>query len=165
VVLNSGAKVVYPAQGPCLIGAVVERHIGDALLTFYQLVVLNDGGGNLFVPVDKVLALGIRPLLDRSEIPRLLEQLKTSGKSADTSKQRGIDNLKLMASGSAFDLAEVVASLTLLKQTKALSFSEGKLLERAKQLLVCEISEVMSESRELADEQVDTAFLSRNDPV
>jgi len=70
-----------------------------------------------------------------------------------------------MASGSAFDLAEVVASLTLLKQTKALSFSEGKLLERAKQLLVCEISEVMSESRELADEQVDTAFLSRNDPV
>jgi len=53
VVLNSGAKVVYPAQGPCLIGAVVERHIGDALLTFYQLVVLNDGGGNLFVPVDK----------------------------------------------------------------------------------------------------------------
>jgi RNA polymerase-interacting CarD/CdnL/TRCF family regulator len=162
MVLTSGSKVVYPSQGPCLIGPLVEKNIGDRRLMFYQLVVLGDGGGELFVPEDKLAALGVRPLLERSEIPGLLDQLKMGGKSADTWRERGANNLKLMASGSAFDLAEIVASLTVLRQSKALSFRESKSLERARRLLVCEISEVMGESVEEADERVSIAFQVRS---
>jgi CarD family transcriptional regulator len=162
MVLTSGSKVVYPSQGPCLIGAVVEKKVGDRRLMFYQLLVLGDGGGDLFVPVDKIETLGMRPLLEQSEIPGLVDQLRTGGRSADTWRERGANNLKLMASGSAFDLAEIVASLTVLRQRKALSFREGKALERARRLLVCEISEVMRESIADADDRVNIAFKARS---
>lgn len=162
MVLKSGSLVVYPSQGPCLIGPVVERNIGDRPLMFYQLLVLNESGGKLFVPVDKVLALGIRPLLEKSEIPKLLRQLERRGESGGAWRQREINNLKLFASGSAFDLAEIVRCLTVLRQRKALSFREGKALDTARRLLISEISQAMGTSLKEAEELVDMAFRSRN---
>lgn len=159
--LAVGNKIFYPSQGPCLIGALVDRIIDDTALAFYQLTILNDGG-NLFVPVDKAEAVGIRLLLEKSEIPKLLDQLKKPAKLGDTWRQRTNDNLRLFASGSAFDLAEIVESLTELKETKALSFGEIKSLEKAKRLLVYEISEVTGETREEVEQQMDTALKSRS---
>ena len=156
-----GRKVVYPCQGPCLIGAVVRRIIDDRTMTFYHLLVLNDGGGELFVPADKIEAVGIRPLLKRSEIPELMEKLKKPSTSADNSRQRALDNLRLLASGSAFNLAEVVESLTELNETKSLSIGERRTLERAKRLLVCELSEVLGKTKEEAERQIDKALGAR----
>jgi len=140
---------------------MVKRIIDDRPVMFYQLLVLDKAGGDLFVPVDNVRAIGIRPLLERSEIPKLLDRLKQPTQSADTWKQRAVDNQKLFATGSAFDLAEVVESLTELSETKALSFGEHKTLDRAKRLLICEISEVMSETEGEAEEEVDQALKAR----
>jgi len=160
--LTVGKKVVYPCQGPCLIAAVVKKTVDDRPVKFYQLLVLNDGSGSLFVPVDKVEAVRIRPLLEKSEIPKLLGRLRKSANPSDNSRQRTNDNLRLLATGCAFDLAEVVESLNELSETKALSFGETKLLEKAKRLLVCEVSEVMEETKEEAEEQIDKALRSRN---
>ena len=157
-----GNKVNYPSQGPCLIGAVVKRVINDRPMMFYQLLVLNNGGGNLFIPVDNVQTVGIRALLKKSEIPKLLDRLKQPTQEADTSRQRAIDNQKLLASGSAFALAEVIEELTELKEKKALSIGEHKVLERAKRLLVCEISEVMGDTEEEAEQQIEQALNARN---
>jgi Transcriptional regulators, similar to M. xanthus CarD len=140
---------------------VVQRIIDGEPLMFYQLIVLDDGGGDLFVPVDKVAAVGIRLLLEKSEIPKLLDHLMKPCKIADGWKQRTLNNLKLFASGSAFDLAEIVESLTGLNETKALSFGEQKTLERARRLLICEIAEVMGESRETVTEQLEDALKAR----
>jgi RNA polymerase-interacting CarD/CdnL/TRCF family regulator len=162
VTLIVGNKVSYPSQGPCLIGAVVKRIIDDRPMMFYQLLVLNNGGGNLFIPVDNVHTIGIRALLKKSEIPKLLDRLKQPTQAADTSRQRALDNQKLFASGSAFALAEVAEALTELRETQSLSFGEHKVLERAKRLLICEISQVMGESEEEAERQVEQALKARN---
>ncbi len=162
--LTAGDKIVYPSQGPCIIGPIVERVIGDRTLMFYQLVVLNEGG-DLFVPVDKVKAVGIRQLLEKSEIPKLLDQLKKPAKAADSWRQRNLENLRLFASGSAFDLAEIVETLTELSETKSLSFGECNKLERAKRLLICEISEVTGETKQQVEQQVDDALKSRKKAV
>ena len=66
-----------------------------------------------------------------------------------------------MTSGSAFDLAEVVESLTELSTRKSLSFRESWTLERAKRLLVCEISEVTGETKSAAEEKVEQALKVR----
>lgn len=161
MILAVGRKVVYPCQGPCIIGAVVNKLVGDRPMMFYQLIILNDTGGKLFVPVDKANSVGIRPLLNKAEIRKLLDRLKEPTQSADNCRQRARDNLKLLASGSAFDLAEVVESLTELSETKPLSVGERKTLERAKNLLVCEISEVLGETKEEATEQIDNALKAR----
>jgi hypothetical protein len=110
--LTIGSKVVYPYQGPCLVGAVVKRVIAGEPRSFYHLVVLNGSGGELFVPVDKVHAVGIRPLAPRSDVPKLLGQ-------------------------------------------------ESWTLVRARNLLVCEIFEVMTETKSAVEEQVDQALKSR----
>jgi len=76
-------------------------------------------------------------------------------------KQRANDILRLFTSGSAFDLAEIVGSLTELSKTKALSPRESWTLVRSRKFLVCEISEVMGETKSAAEEQVDQVLRAR----
>ncbi|HUK40772.1 MAG TPA: CarD family transcriptional regulator [Candidatus Acidoferrales bacterium] len=156
--LNVGNKVVYPYQGPCLIGAVVKKVIGGRPTSFYQLALLDDSGGELFIPLDKVEDLGIRQLIEKSEIPKLLAHLKKASTRETNWKQRALDNMKLLTSGSAFDLAKVVESLTALNATKALSPRDRQTLDRARRILICEISEVMGETKSAAEQQVENAL-------
>ena len=76
-------------------------------------------------------------------------------------EQRANDNFKLLTSGSAFDLAEIVKSLTGLGEEKALSFRESQTPEKARKLLIGEISEVMCETMSAAEEQIDEALRAR----
>ncbi len=161
MLLTVGNKVIYPSRGPCLIGPIVKKIVDGSPMSFYPLALLDDSGGELFVPVDKVQAIGVRLLLKRSEIPKLLGHLKKAAGSAKNWKQRTMDNVKLFASGSAFDLAEIVESLTNLSETKPLMLRDKQTLERARKLLVCEISEVMGETLRAAEEQVDKALKER----
>ena len=164
MLLAIGNKVIYPSHGPCLVSSIVNKVVGEQSMTFYQLLVLNDGRGTLLVPVEKAKSIGIRPLLNKPEIAKLLDQLKRPSKASSDRKQRVRDNLKLLLSGSAFDLAEIVESLTELIDTKALSFGERGTLDRAKRLLICEISEVTGETKEEVEEQVDRALIARTKP-
>ena len=139
VSLTVGNKAIYPGQGPCLICSVVTKTVDSSVMMFYQMIVLDDSGGELFVPVDKARDIGVRLLMKKSEIPGLLAHLEKSAKTADTWKQRASDNLKLFTSGSPYDLAEVVASLTELGDTRSLTLGESVTLGRARRLLICEI--------------------------
>ncbi|MSP38983.1 MAG: hypothetical protein EXR70_10885 [Deltaproteobacteria bacterium] len=159
--LSVGEKVIYPSHGPCLIGAVVNKSVGGTSTAFYRLAPLEDSGGELFIPVDKIKAVGVRQLLQRSEIPKLLHHLKSEIVKTRNWKQRASDNAKLMASGSAFDLAEIIESLTELNETKALAPHDRQTLERAKKLLVCEIAEVLGETKIQAEQHVDKALQVR----
>jgi CarD family transcriptional regulator len=143
-----------------MIGPIIQKIINGAPISFYQLALLDDSGGELLVPVDKVQALGIRPLLNKSEIPKLLSLLSEPSEAAKDWKQRANDNFKMLASGSAFDLAAIVKSLTTLGEKKALSFRENQTLEKARKLLIDEISEVLGETRGAAGERVNTALNS-----
>jgi CarD family transcriptional regulator len=161
VILTSGNKVIYPSQGPCLIGPVVKKVIDGRPISFYHLALLDDSGGELFVPIDKAQTIGIRPLLNRSDIPKLLGALTEPAGAAEDWKQRANDNFKLLTSGSAFDLAEIVKSLTMLGEKKPLSFRESQMLEKARKLLIGEISEVMGETKSAAEEKINKALKAR----
>jgi len=163
LLLTVGDKVVYPSQGPCLIGAIVKKVVDGRVMSFYPLAQLGDTAGELFVPVDKVGIMGVRLLIEKSEIPKLLDHLKKPVEAARNWQRRTMDNIRLLASGSAFDLAEIVESLTALSKTKSLLPRDSLMLGRAKKLLVCEISEVMGETKSAAEEQIDRALDSRKD--
>ena len=158
MILTSGNKVIYPYQGPCLIGPVIKKVIDGNPISFYRLALLDDSGGELFVPVDKVQSIGIRPLLNRSDIPKLLDLLKEPSGADKDWKQRADDNFKLLTSGSTFDLAQLVKSLTKLSEKRGLSFRESQMLERARKLLIGEISEVMGETKSAAEEHINNAL-------
>jgi len=164
MILDVGNKVFYPHQGPCLIGAVVDKIIGGTAVSFYQLALLDNSGDAVFIPVDKAKALGVRQLIAKNEIPKLLKDLsKTMGAAATAPmslnwKQRAQDNSKLLASGSAFDLTKIIRSLTELNEKRALAPQDRQALERAKKLLVCEIAEVLGESKSAAEELIESAL-------
>jgi CarD family transcriptional regulator, regulator of rRNA transcription len=164
MIMNVGEKVVYPSQGPCRIGAMVKKEFGGKPMKFYPLAVMDDSGDVLFVPVDKIESLGIRQLMGKSEIPKLLSQLSREAKAAVLPttamkwKQRATDNSKLLASGSAFDLAKIIGSLTELNERKALTPRDRQVLDRAKRHLICEISAVTGETKSAAEQRVDDAL-------
>jgi len=161
--LAAGSKAIYPGQGPCRIVRVVKKVVGDRVIMFYNLIILDDSGGELFIPVEKAHAIGVRLLMKKSEIPKLLAHLKKGSKAADSWKQRATDNMKLFTSGSPYDLAEIVASLTELGSTRSLTLGESGTLDRARRLLISEISEVMAETKTEAADQVDRALKLRID--
>jgi RNA polymerase-interacting CarD/CdnL/TRCF family regulator len=103
----------------------------------------------------------MRALLDRSEIPKLLGHLKIRARvtkdpgTAKNWRQRELDSLKLFRSGSIFELAQMVESLTQLSTTKNLAARDRETLYRARKLLICEISEVMGESKTTAEARID----------
>ena len=159
--LAAGDKAIYPCVGPCRIAGVEKRIVDAKVVMFYHLIVLDGSRGELFIPVEKAGPIGVRLMIKKSEIPKLLAHLQERANIADNWKQRASDNSKLLTSGSPFDLAEIVASLTELSDTRSLTVGESRTLGRARHLLVCEISEVMEESKSAAEEQVDQALRAR----
>ena len=162
-----GEKISLPRHGPCLIDGLVNKDIGGASMRFYRLAPLEDSSGELFIPINKIKELGIRQLLQRSEIPKLLSRLSRQRKPATLPtaarnwKQREMDRSKLLASGSAFDLAELVESLTELNAARTLATHDRQTLERAKKLLVCEIAEVTGDAKSVVAERIDNALRLR----
>jgi len=161
MILAIGNKVVYPSQGPCRIRHIVKRVVDGKPIKFYHLFILGGSGGELYVPVDKAQAIGVRLLLDRSEIPELFGQLQRAVDSLGSGRQQAIDNSKRFSSGSPFDLAIIVESLTELRKTKALTIGQSQALGKARRLLIWEISEALEETREEAEGQLDQALEER----
>lgn len=162
--LTVGAKVYYPGRGPCLVDAVVQKVVCGTSAKFYRLALLDDSGAELFVPVGNSSGLQLRALLGRTDIAKLLLHLKSrvgAPKDIATAKnwrQRESEKLKLFSSGSVFDLADMVESLTQLSSTKTLAMDERDTLHRARKLLISEISEVMNESKNAAEARIDSVL-------
>ena len=55
-------------------------------------------------------------------------------------------------------IADVLKSLTFLAKSKSLSFREKRMLDRAKFLIISEVSEVMRETAAAIEGRVDTAL-------
>ena len=63
-----------------------------------------------------------------------------------------------MRSGSIYEVADVLKSLTFLAKSKSLSFREKRMLDRAKFLIISEVSEVMRETAAAIEGRVDRAL-------
>jgi len=153
-----GQKVVYPGQGPYRIGAVVKKVIGGQIGSYYRLISLAESADAVLVPLSKIDGLGIRRLMTKAEVPRILRHLALSSEPTNNWQQRDYINLKRLASGSAHDLAQVIESLTKLNERRPLAEREQQILERARRFLICEISEVTGEPKNITEECLDNAL-------
>jgi CarD family transcriptional regulator len=63
-----------------------------------------------------------------------------------------------MRTGSIYDMADVLKSLTFLAKSKSLSFREKRMLDRAKALIISEISEVMQTTAQAIEDRVNEAL-------
>jgi CarD family transcriptional regulator len=135
-----GEKVVYPNQGVATIESISQRPFGSQPERYY-LLRLAYSSMTVMVPFSHVQQVGLRRVTKNSEVTRTLEFLATGKpKCSSDWKHRFKENSDRMASGSLLEVAEVFKSLVILQADKPLSFREKKMLERARQMLISEVS-------------------------
>ena len=136
-----GEIVVYPAHGVAEVDSIEEKEISGTKIPFFILKVL-DTQMTVMVPVSNAGNVGIRPLLDEKGIQKVIDILSQKDVPIDnqTWNRRYREYMEKIKSGSAFEIAEVLRDLNILKRGKELSFGERKMFDTAKNLLISEIS-------------------------
>jgi CarD family transcriptional regulator len=158
VTFEVGDKVIYPNHGLGIVERIEEKTILGTTCGFYHLrIVANDT--TVLVPLTNVDGVGLRRAIGDEEVERLFTLLG-DGKIDNHQNWKGRfkDNSDKMRSGSIYEVADVLKSLTFLAKSKSLSFREKRMLDRAKFLIISEVSEVMRESAPAIEARVDRAL-------
>jgi CarD family transcriptional regulator len=159
---KKGELVVYPAHG---IGRIedVQVKLVDGEERLFLVVRIIENDMKILLPVTNAKHVGVRPLIDRDEIPQIFEVLKKREISSVVSaswNKRYREYKDKIKSGSIYELAEVFRNLYLIQTAKNLSFGEKKMLEMARSLMVKEISLVTGISEAEVEEMI---YQSMND--
>ncbi|MBX3281250.1 MAG: hypothetical protein KF756_02115 [Acidobacteria bacterium] len=152
--LEIGEKVCYPGQGVCSVESRTERKIGDNKIKGFYLRVVSDRS-SIFVPEANIDSVGLRPVISGSQCKRLITGLAEDFEAASSDwKSRSREFMQKLQSGDIFAAADVLKKLTYLSREKRLSFREQTLLEKAKFLIVSEITNSSSQDSETTESQV-----------
>jgi CarD family transcriptional regulator len=153
-----GEKVVYPNQGVGTIENISSRNFGAQPEQFY-LLRLAYSSMTVMVPVSNVGSIGLRRITKTSEITKVLNYLATGEcHNHPDWKYRFKVNSDKMQSGNLLEIAGVFKGLLILQADKSLSFREKKMVERARHMLVSEISIARSMRPEEAEEALRKAL-------
>jgi CarD family transcriptional regulator len=135
-----GEKVVYPNQGVGTIENISTRLFGSACEKFY-LLRFGYGGMTVLVPFSHASNIGLRRVTKDREISRILSFLSNGWCATSPDwKVRFKQNRERMQSGDLLKAAEVFTGLLQIQIDKPLSFHEKGMLDRARRMLVSEIS-------------------------
>lgn len=135
-----GEKVVYPNQGIGTVENISVRSFGDRAERFY-LLRLNGAGLMVMIPFSHVQEVGLRKITRNGEVARMLAFLAEPGCPATHDwKDRYKRNFEKMRLGGLQQIAEVLKCLLVQQREKPLSFREAKMLDRARAMLVGELS-------------------------
>jgi CarD family transcriptional regulator len=161
-----GDRAVYPGQGVTEITAIESKEIGGNTEVLYMLRVVNTNR-TIMVPVAKVGSVGLRKVIGNGEVERIYHVLKqrTAPAGNVTWNRRYRGYVEKIATGSIFDVAEVMRDLSVLKASKALSFGERKMLDQARTLLVKELSVAQAQQEDEVASELDALFTPLSDDI
>ena len=150
-----GDLAVYPAHGVGKIESIETRSVAGTKQDFYIVRIL-DNDMKIMIPIPNAGAVGLRELIDSTDIPKVYEILKTREISINggTWNRRYRGYMEKIKTGSIYELAEVLRDLTVLKGDKELSFGERKMLDTARGLLLKELSIVSEVSENDLEEEI-----------
>jgi CarD family transcriptional regulator len=136
---NIGDKVVYPMHGAGIVENIEEKEISGEKLRYY-IIKLPMGDMKAMVPLDKACEIGLRQVVDESEVLKVLEVLKADTTKMSTNwNHRYRENMDKIKSGSIYQIAEVVRNLAVRDHQKGLSTGEKKMYENARRILLSEL--------------------------
>jgi CarD family transcriptional regulator len=138
--MKIGDKVIYPNQGLSVIEAIGKELSGEGSSIIHLRIIAN----NTLVQISSSIAaeIGVRRPVSEGSIKKIFTFMRNGAVDVTMDwKGRYKEHVNLMKSGTLFDVATVMKSLYYLSLIKPLSFREKKMMEKAKELLVCEISE------------------------
>lgn len=149
-----GDKVIYPNQGIGVVEDIQkEKYFGQEFHIYHLRIVSNDS--KIMVPSSNTEEIGIRRLISLDTIREIYDFMRSGAVDVSMNwKGRYKEHVNLMKTGTIQDMAMVLKSLFYLNLVKPLSFREKKMMEKAKELLVTEISEVLHTTTENTEQQL-----------
>lgn len=158
LVFKVGDKVVYPMHGAGIIEAIEEREILGQKKMYY-IMRLPLGDMKVMIPTDNVEEIGLREIISRDEVKKVLEVLKTpKTKMSSNWNRRYRANMQKIKSGNIYEVAEVVRNLQIRDIEKGLSTGERKMLSNAKQILISELVLADNMTEEEAEAMIENLF-------
>jgi CarD family transcriptional regulator len=142
-----GEKVVYPNQGVGTIENISTRYFEQKPERFY-LLRLFCSSMTVMVPFANAESIGLRKISKATDVSKVLTYLSGPSVAAlQDWKIRFKINSDKMLSGSLLQIAEVFKQLVRLQADKPLSFREKKMLDRARTMLISEVSQARNISQ------------------
>ena len=139
-----GDRVIYPNQGLGVIEDIqVEAYNGESFRIIHLRILTNNT--LVLVPSSSAEEMGIRKLISQHAVKEIFDYMKNGDVEVSMNwKGRYKEHVNLMKSGTILDMVAVLKSLFYLSLVKPLSFREKKMMEKAKELIITEISEASS---------------------
>jgi CarD family transcriptional regulator len=161
-VFKVGDLAVYPAHGVGRIESIESKVVGGETHDFYIMKVL-ENDMVIMIPTWNVDGVGLRDIISKKEIPeiyKVMEQRRESPIDSQTWNRRYREYMDKIKTGSLYEVAEVYRDLSLLKNSKDLSFGERKLFDTAQILLVKELSTAKNADEETVLAEIESIFAS-----
>ena len=153
-----GDKVVYPHHGAAVVEKREKKHaFGEE--RDYLVLKLAYGDLTLMVPADNTEEVGLREVINDEEVEEVFAVLRKKDARMPTNWSRRYKNhVEKLKSGDIYQVAEVVRNLSLREKDKGLSAGEKRMLAKARQILVSELTFAINVSEEEAEKRLDEAL-------
>ena len=154
-----GDKAVYAAHGIGEVTSIERREISGRKQNFYILRLLGSGM-IVMVPTEKATAKGLRTTIPKAEVKKVFAILKQKKVPLprQTWNRRHRVYMDKLNTGSVYEAAEVLRELSLLRTKKDLSYSERRVLELARSMLVQELALAKQAPAARIERELDAIF-------
>ena len=114
------------------------------------------------VPADNADEIGLRDVINDEEVEEVFAVLRKKEARMPTNWSRRFKNhVEKLKSGDIYQVAEVVRNLSIREADKGLSAGEKRMLARARQILVSELTFALNVDEEAAEARLDAVLRAR----
>lgn len=151
-----GDSIAYPMHGAGTITKIEDKEVLGEVHRYYH-VSLPYSKMHVMVPVESSGAIGVRAVIDKSEIAAVFDVLQRESEPMPSNwNRRYRENTEKLKTGDIYVVAGVVRNLVRSDREKRLSTGEKKLLDNAKQILESELVLAGNYTLDEADELVES---------
>ena len=151
---RKGDKVVHPRHGAAVVEDLVELERFGEQRVYVKLRLPH--GLTLMVPVESAEQVGLRGVVSRDELDKVFDLLRgDEGRTPILWGKRYRANLAKLISGDIYHVAEVVRDLSLRERGRGLSSAEKRMLAKAREILISELTFVVGSTEESAEAMLD----------
>ena len=152
---QKGDTVVHPEHGAAVIQELREKEFLGEKRTYLVLRVAY-GDLTLLIPVDSTEQVGLRQVVSKNEVKKVLKVLteEESSMAANWSR-RFKNNMEKLHSGDPYQVAEVLRNLAIREREKGLSAGEKRMILKARQILISELSYATAKTEDEAEVMID----------
>lgn len=152
---QKGDTVVHPEHGAAVIQELREKEFLGEKRTYLVLRVAY-GDLTLLIPVDSTEQVGLRQVVSKNEVKKVLKVLTEDESSmAANWSRRFKNNMEKLHSGDPYQVAEVLRNLAIREREKGLSAGEKRMILKARQILISELSHATSKTEDQAEIMID----------